>query len=244
MPQLFTNALAPAASSASSQLSGAYPSGNALTQSLARPWKSATLVAEYLEVDLGADTLIRGVIVHGANFTAMRVDTITNAAATTAGGADTLAANRSGRVRGLSAKNITGRRARVYPSGATTDGAANWSIGAVYVFGAVAALPPFEYEQDVVTAEPALVTTLPNRRLAAAGIALDIDMIALPFELGDTQNISKLIQDARNGVCGLDLQLSNYPAAIWPVIRPPTDAKQTYYVAKRTKESIDLVEVC
>ncbi|HEX9391471.1 MAG TPA: hypothetical protein VF928_09190 [Usitatibacteraceae bacterium] len=247
MARLFTSLLAAAGASATSQLNASYAATNALTQSLARPWKSATLVAEYLEIDLGADALIRGVIVHGANFTAMRVDTVTNAGATTAGGADTLAANRSGRVRGLSYKGaggVTGRRIRIYPSGATTDGAASWSIGAVHSFGVVTALPEIPYEQDFITAEPAFVVALPNRRMAAASVAQDIDMISLPFEIGDTQTVSALIQNARNGVCGLDMQLSNYPAAIWPVIRIPTDAKQTAHAVKRTKEPIELLEVC
>lgn len=243
MPNLYSSLLLPTTATATTSQVG-YTATNALLQSLGYPWRAQNTTAHEYVIDLGSSKTIRGLLVHGCNFTSATISHSDNNVSYTTLGTLTTYANRYARRRGLLAMNVTKRYLKIAFSGTPTDSLSYWWIGSVFVMGAVTAFLAPTYSYEVETLKPGIINKLGNGLSTKANTGLYRDIITMEWDAMDSETVTPVMALPDAGVCVLDMQLANYPDDIWPITTVEEKNPEVFYQPKFSKMRRELMEVC
>lgn len=244
MARLYYDLVVPTSAAATSAQAG-FPASNACTPFIEMPWRSKNTTAQDLTVSFPAGA-VAGVILQDVNFATCTVKSTANGVAFDAGVAMATYANPLGRRRGailLALAGKVGVRISI-PAGATTDGLPYFRVGSVLVFmnsAKLATAPAKGYGVDMQMPQEASV--LRNGQDSQANMGPMFDRLEFSFLQKYNQDFSFMLQALRRGICGLDMELTNFPDQIWPVRQTGNAVKREYPKANSYRFSLSLREI-
>ena len=238
MTQLYTTRIVPTNATATTAAVG-YPALNALLQAIGQPWRATDATQTDLIIDLGAALTVRGIGVQDINAAGVTIASSPDNITYTYQATPTFTADRFQRSRGIGAVNLSARYWRIrIAAGTPTDALAYWRIGAVYVFGAVAAPINPQYGLQIETKHADSRITMSNGREAVSSVGSRFDMITGKFLIDTTGLIGTFLNDIRNGVIWLDMQVATKQWLSWPLFNNAGSDKET--LPNVTQSEIDL----
>ncbi|MBR0346041.1 MAG: hypothetical protein IJI03_12365 [Rudaea sp.] len=198
-----------------------YPATNALTTSIQRPWRSNTTTGESITLDLGSSKTVACIAFSACNFFNYTLRADNSAIPTTVIASAATGADDQSRFKGsiTPAAPITVRYISITPTGAPTDGAAGYSIGAIYVFPAAPKLardPLFGVSQ-IDTNAPQSLTVLDNGATIKDDIGIPYAEITLGFSGGTSDDFGYIFRAGHIGLMWLNLDGTNTTGRQWPV---------------------------
>lgn len=211
--------LAPVSASATSAQAN-YPAANVLTQQVRQPWKSTSLAAQSITLDLGASTAIACIAFSDCNFAActIRADNSVNPA--TVIGSPGTGQDGAGRNKcSLLPVGLTARYISITPTGATLDGAAGYQIGAVYAFAVASSLArdPLFGSTQVDYNSPQSILELDNGVTISDDTGPGWALVTMGFSGGRNDDMESLWRFSRFGTVWLNLDGTPASDNQWPV---------------------------
>lgn len=202
--------------------SGAYVGNNLFSDSISRPWYATGVTQQDIDFTYGAGVTVQAVSVHDVNFGSAEIWVKVGAGAIAKVGDMTCYRDKHGRYRGRyvvgGTANVTQIRVRVL-NGAANDGLTYYRIGAMGVWGAVAALPPgplWGYDPKLV--RPRTRAALPNGQAAVAATGKEFMLIQMRMQPYASESWNAFFDALRLGTCLMDMNLSAKGWEVWPVI--------------------------
>lgn len=230
--------------SATSEASG-YGASNLSNPRILKTWRSTATTQQQIELDLGADVAVAGVLVTHTNAPSMTVEKKPAGGSYSSVGTLTVQQEPHGRRKGLLDAAGTYRYVRLtIANGTPGDGAAYWYIGAVYVFGVktVLARGP-EWPVQVNAQYPQVLQGLLNGRSVQADAGPAFALIGLDFRPLYSEDAALLLRSARGVIVGLSLDLSTRPWLVWPVMSIQGAVQIQAENVKTDRMTVELAEV-
>lgn len=245
MTTLYYGRLSPIAITATNAQAG-YGAGNLDLSPIARAWYGTGVGATDLIFDLGAMKALGCIMLHDVNFAAAVIHTGDASAVYTNRGTLNAYANDLGRRRGVfDLSTITARYVKVaIGAGSAQDGLPYWRAGAAHIMGtklSMARSPNKGFAVRTLFAQ--LKQQLMNRRNAVAQTGLALDEISLSFFRKYDQSLETFKTQIRLAPCILDMQLTQHPAHVWPVINQDDEYAREYPKANSETSALKLMEV-
>lgn len=221
-----------------------FAADNITRREIRRAWRSTSGSGQTVTIDLGSEQTVEALWLQAVNFESATISYSTDGTNYTSVGTMACALEHNERRKGLITVAATARYLRVViGAGSPTEG--YWSIGTVYVFGAVYQSPKApNYDLAYETITPGVGRVLPNGRPVTARTGPLFTRISGEFRHRPTEDVAALIRLARSsGTIGLDLEIAETPWKAWPVeyVAQSYEAKMPSVGYDET--AFDLVEV-
>lgn len=197
-----------------------YEVANIESPRIAKYWLGETDALRNVTCDMGSSMSIKAILVQDCNIAAADIHTAGADQIYSNQGAMTFATDPTGRRRGLFSIPMAWQYVRIsIPVGTPTDGASQWRIGAVWLFGEkiepMARAPTFGVRQEWV--RPSNQQRLPNGQLAVASLGSEYTEVDLSWKdvIGSGDDLQVIYRATLQGAICLQVGYQGWD--FWPL---------------------------